>query len=99
MKQSPRTAEPADIAKEILAYLAAHPDAQDTMEGIVEWWLLEQEIRRSTALVNAALAELVSQGLVLERLGRDGRTHYRINRNKAARIRALLDRRKDEEPL
>ncbi|HWP43514.1 MAG TPA: hypothetical protein VNO14_09790 [Blastocatellia bacterium] len=94
MKLSSRTAEPADIAKEILAYLASHPDAQDTMEGIVEWWLLEQEIRRSTALVNAALAELVSQGLVLERLGRDGRTHYRINRKKAARIRALLGKKK-----
>ena len=96
MKQSPRT---ADIAQDILAYLAAHPEAQDTMEGIVEWWLLEQEIRRSTALVNAALAELISQGLVLERRGRDGRIHYRINRHKAVRIRALLNRRRDEEPL
>jgi hypothetical protein len=67
-----------------------HPKAQDTLEGIVEWWLLEQEIRRSTALVNAALSELISQGLVLEHRGKDGRIHYRINRRKVARIRALL---------
>jgi hypothetical protein len=99
VEQSPRTAESADIAHEVLAYLAEHPEAQDTMEGIVEWWLLEQEIRRSTALVNAALAALVSQELVLARRGRDGRIHYHINRNKAARIRALLNRSRDEEPL
>ena len=89
MKQSPCTPY-SDIAQEILAYLARHPEAQDTMVGIVEWWFLEQEIRRSTAQVKAALAELVSQKLVLERPGKDGRIHYRIDRRKIARIRALL---------
>ena len=89
MKGSAYTPE-SDIAQEILAYLARHPEAQDTMEGIVEWWLLEQEIRRTTALVKAALAELVSRKLVLERRGKDGRVHYRIDRRQAAEIRALL---------
>lgn len=90
MKQSLRIVEPAEIAQEVLAYLAEHPRAQDTLEGIVQWWLLEQEIRRGTAQVQAALAELVARGLALERQGKDGRTYYRINRRRLAQIRELL---------
>lgn len=98
MKQSLRIVEPAEIAHEILAYLVEHPRAQDTLEGIVEWWLLEQEILRRTAQVQAALAELVARGLVLERQGKDGRTRYRINRRRSARIRDLLSGSKSQAP-
>jgi len=65
------------------------------MEGIVQWWLLEREILRSTSKVQTALAELTAQGLVLERKGQDKRTHYRINRRKSATIRALLKKESD----
>ncbi|HEV8483549.1 MAG TPA: hypothetical protein VGV87_08380 [Blastocatellia bacterium] len=97
MKQRRRTAEAADIAQEILAYLAAHPRAQDTMEGILQWWLLEQDIKRTMAQVKSALGELVSQGLVMERQEKDGRIHYRINRRQIARIRALLEQMSEQE--
>ena len=80
----------SQIAYEILAYLVDHPEAQDTLEGIVEWWLLEQQITRQTAKVRKALAELVTKGLILERKGKDSRTHYCINRRKYKEIRALL---------
>jgi predicted transcriptional regulator len=63
------------------------------LEGIVEWWLLEQEIKRRTAAVQEALAELLARGLVQERKGRDGRMHYRLNRRKLAEIIALLKQR------
>jgi hypothetical protein len=76
--------------KEILAYLAENPDAQDTLDGIVEWWLLEQGIKNRTAEVREALAELLGKGLVLERTGRDARSHYRINRQKADEISSWL---------
>jgi hypothetical protein len=85
--------EKLPVAREILAYLAEHPDAQDTVEGIVEWWLLEQKIKHHTAQVQEALAELVTKGLVLKHEGRDTRIHYRMNRYKAEEIRALLKRR------
>ena len=85
-----RTAQSVDISREILCYLTEHPMAQDTLEGIVEWWLLEQEIQRRTTKVQAALAHLIDQGLVLERTGRDERKHYRLNRRKMNTVHALL---------
>jgi hypothetical protein len=80
----------SQIAYEILVYLTEHPGAQDTLEGIVEWWLLEQEIKRRTAMVKDALTELIARELMLERKGRDGRMHYRLNRHKRAEIAILL---------
>ena len=74
----------------ILAYLVEHPEAQDTMEGIVEWWLLEQRIKHQIAKVKTALAELVNMGLVLERKEWDGRVHYRIDRSKATELTKLF---------
>ena len=81
----------AQIAQSILAYLADNPDAQDTLEGIVEWWLLKQHIKRQTEKVKAALIELVEKGLIIERQGRNLQTYYRINRRKHSQILALLN--------
>ena len=53
---------PGSLAYEILKYLVRHPQAQDTVEGIVEWWLMEQRIVNASAEVKVALAELT--GLV-----------------------------------
>jgi hypothetical protein len=74
------------LADEILSYLVQHPEAQDTVEGIAEWWLLEQRIRHSVADVTAALAEFEAQKLVVTRRGVDGRIHYRVNPKKKQEI-------------
>lgn len=60
------------------------------MEGIVEWWLLEQRIKRATTQVKTALAQLVAEGLVIAREGTAGRVYYRVNRQKLCEIRRLL---------
>jgi hypothetical protein len=60
-----------------LAYLARHPQAQDTLEGIVQWWLLEQRLYRTTSEVRTALEALVAKGQIVARQGRDGRIYYR----------------------
>ena len=75
---------------EILAYFANHPQAQDTVEGIVEWWLLEQHIKRATTQVKAAVAQLVAEGLVIARTGAAGRVYYHVNRQKLRDIRRIL---------
>ncbi len=84
--------EKSEIAREILAYLADHPDAQDTLEGIVEWWILESRIKLKIAFIKEILTELVDKGLVLEINHDYSRIGYRMNQTKIAEIRALTCR-------
>ena len=80
----------SQIGNEILAYLIEHPEAQDTLDGIVEWWLLERQIKFQTARVKEALSELVAKRLILEKKGSNSRTHYRINQAKYKEIQKLF---------
>jgi hypothetical protein len=82
--------ENTQIAYEILTYLVENPDAQDTLEGIVEWWLLERTIQRQTLEVKESLALLVARGLLIEREGKDARTYYKVNGEKREDILSLL---------
>lgn len=67
-----------------------HPDAQDTLQGITEWWLLDRYIQRQIAEVKQAIEELASRRLVLARQGRDSRVRYRLNPEKIPEIEALV---------
>jgi len=78
------------MAYQILAYLHANPDAQDTLEGIVEWWLLDQNIKRQSERVKQALAQLTERGLIVARMGTDSRVHYGVDRSKRDEIELLL---------
>jgi hypothetical protein len=78
------------IGNKILAYLVDHRKAQDTLEGIVEWWLLERAIKFQEAQVKKALAELVANGLILEKKGSNSQIHYRINQSKYKEIQELF---------
>ena len=71
-----------EIEKKILDYLRSQPGAQDTLEGIVQWWLLSQRARESTAAVKKALCALVQRRVVLEWRDRNGLVRYRANRRK-----------------
>jgi hypothetical protein len=68
---------------------------QDTLEGIVHWWMLEQKIHNETAKVKEALDHLLAEGLVVELKGTDSRTHYRINPSMREKISKLLKEYKD----
>lgn len=80
----------SQIAHEILAYLTDHPDAQDTFEGIMHWWLLDQKIKYQIEIVKETLTELTKNGFLLEHKGGDSQIHYRINKEKYEEIQALL---------
>lgn len=82
----------SQVAYEILAYLSKNPDAQDTIDGIVEWWLLAQHIERHVAKVKSALADLVDRGLILERTSTDSRVYYCLNRRREKEIAEILAR-------
>ena len=80
MKANPKEERAALLSEaEVLRYLDQHPKAKDTLEGIAEWWMLEQRIHPTLLEVKAGLARLVEQKLVIAEQGVDGRTYYRAN--------------------
>ena len=83
-------ADQSKITRDVLAYLVDHQDAQDTLEGIVEWWLVEQKIKQQTAAVREVLTNLVGKDYLLELKGIDSRTRYRINPLKTQEIMTLV---------
>ena len=81
------------LSEQILQYLIDHPNAQDTLKGIVTWWLLERTIKHQTTLVKEVLDKLVADGLILAQQGSDSQTHYKINRRRRKKILSLLRQR------
>lgn len=63
-------------ASEILDYLSRHPNGQDTIEGILQWWVMEACIRKWEPKIDEAVAVLVEQGYLLEKTAADGRVYY-----------------------
>lgn len=96
MNSEGQTTKVVDTAYQILAYLRDNPDAQDTLEGIIEWWLLERRIKNQTDRVNEALAYLIAQSLLTARTGKDSRTHYAVERSRLEEIETLLKDGRDD---
>jgi hypothetical protein len=88
--------EEVNIAYEILKYLIDNPNAQDTLEGIVQWWLPEGTVKRQAVAVREALSVLAADHLVLAREGKDSRIRYKINGRRRAKILSLLQQRRAE---
>jgi hypothetical protein len=88
----PDQKEQRDVYYFILSYLTHHPDAGDTFDGIMEWWLLEQRIRFEMRNVFEAVASLVAEGLILEHVGPGSLVTYRVNRTREQAIRNMLSR-------
>lgn len=65
-----------DMAAAILGYLAEHPRAMDTLEGIAEWWLMRQQVRIDIITLRRVLRRLTNSG-VLEEIGSGTQQLYR----------------------
>ena len=86
--------EHREICYYILSYLSENPDAGDTFDGIVEWWLLRQRVKFETRSVSEAVTKLVSDGLIEEHEEADSSIIYRVNRTKNRTIRNMLIQQK-----
>src|SRR5512143_2269466 len=64
-----------DAAQELLSYLRAHPDAQDTLEGIREWWARSA---RANSDVAEALDQLTNRGHITAQRSPDGARVYKL---------------------
>ena len=65
------------IAREILDYLSRQPDAEDTLEGIMQYRLPAGATNKQTTLVKEVVADLVTQGLI-EKVKKEDLTRYRV---------------------
>ncbi len=67
------------MARMILGYLHKNPDASDTLEGILEWWLESERIEKSVNKVSGALEILLEKGLLKKVKSENGPLVYKIN--------------------
>jgi hypothetical protein len=66
-------------APEILDYLARHPGAQDTMDGILQWWVLDAHVRKWAPKISETVAQLVERGFLKQKRSADGHVFYKIS--------------------
>lgn len=81
-------------APEILEYLARHPDAQDTIDGILHWWLLDACIRKWASKIAETLDLLVQEGFLEMKRSDDGHVLYRVS----PQYRMTLEQRRAGQP-
>jgi hypothetical protein len=65
-------------APEILAYLARHPNARDTEEGILGWWVHEAYIHEWAPKIAETLLLLVERGILEMEKRADGHVFYHL---------------------
>ncbi len=90
MQNMQKQSEHSDSALLILSYLVKHPDAKDTLEGIVHWWILKEQIEQSVDKVSRTLADLVAREFVLEKKYANQEKMYQLNLEKLQDIKAIL---------
>jgi hypothetical protein len=83
------TNEPV-LLRELLQCFARFPQRHDTLQGITQWWLLENRIEWAVIEVQAALDELVARDLVVAWRTTDGQTRYKVNPAHLPEIQALV---------
>ncbi len=67
-----------ELAEIVVGYLAEHPDASDTLEGIAEWWIMRQQTRVEVTTLAKVLRRLAESSL-LEKVEEGDTPRYRLN--------------------
>lgn len=67
------------------------PDSKDTAQGIIEWWILQQELEVRVQHVKDALIELVRNGYILENRTQNSNALYFLNKGRITEIERVLD--------
>ena len=62
------------IAQEIQSYIEENPESNDTSEGIAKWWLEDKYLLSE---VEEALSQLVEEGVITRRQGKNSQSVYK----------------------
>jgi hypothetical protein len=84
------------VIRYILHYLIAHPDAKDTIQGILHWWLPGGIVAWEEAAVQDALNVLVARGWLTQRQTSPSRTLYGMDKEQLGEIQMFLRVLKEE---
>jgi hypothetical protein len=76
----------SETATVIRRYLANHPNASDSLEGVQRWWLGEGAVEASSLIVQQALDVLVKKGAVVAKMLPDGTVVYAGSRPVASAV-------------
>ena len=74
------------FAREILRYLREHPEAQDTVEGIMVWWVSEQRDQTLAAPCPEVASRVSGPRLSRKAHSSRGRIFYRLNSSRVPPI-------------
>ncbi len=64
------------VADEVMRYLAQHPEAADSAQGIQRWWLAPRQLEEPLDRVQRALDALVRKGALVRKALPDGSTVF-----------------------
>jgi hypothetical protein len=78
------------VMREILQYLMSHPDAKDTILGILRWWLPTNCRGWTVEQVQDALDTLVARGWLTIRRTTPAQQLYGLNKEKLMEIHAFM---------
>jgi hypothetical protein len=77
------------FAEDILHYLIHHPEAADTVQGILQWWLHQECGEGITTQVQSALDFLADKGWLMA-VAIPAPKVYRINETRMTEINSFL---------
>jgi len=80
----------SQIAREILIYLDKHPEAQDTLDGIMQSWFPDRKDKHTPTMVREVVKDLVLVGTILESKTSDSHAVYRLNLDKRDKMQEML---------
>jgi hypothetical protein len=86
MDQSSSVARDAMIdrlARAIVRYADAHPNASDTLEGVARWWVASDAEHAPADVLQRALDRLTDRHVLTRRVLPDGRRMYAVSTSRA----------------
>ncbi len=77
----PSGGDKVEVESSVLAYLCGHPQAADTLSGIVNWWLPLQRYESGCRHIEHVLSQMVAEGLLHRDRLPDGEMLYALNKH------------------
>jgi hypothetical protein len=79
-----------ELARRILRYCVAYPDAKDTVEGILKWWLPAGSAEAGQQEVQDVLDALAARRWLIKRQITPNRTIYGLRKESLEEIKDYL---------